>query len=417
MTVSSSRLRVESRVDGTASTSDQAATGRAHICHVITGLEVGGAEMMLYKLLSGLDRERFSAEVVSLTSVGPVGKRIQALGFPVSALGMQPRLPQATRVLRMVTHLRRTKPSIVQSWMYHADLVGGLAARMTGQAPVVWGIRQTLHPRLSKPHARLTARACARLSHRVPASVVCCAESVAAAHARMGYDARKLVVIPNGFDIELFAPSPQARTDVRQELGLDPDAPLVGIVARYDVKKGHDIFVEAAGILGARNPRVNFVICGLGADAANVSLASAVVRTGIRGRIHCLGRRNDVSRVTAALDVAVSTSIFGEGFSNALGEAMACGVPCVATDVGDARVIIGETGSIVPAADPHATAQAIGQLLDMPAHARRTLGVAARTRIEERFSLPSVIARFESLYTQLRDTAAPIDGSHMGAVG
>jgi glycosyltransferase involved in cell wall biosynthesis len=395
-------IRVRNRLERRARTRASFPTaGQAKITHVITGLEVGGAEMMLYKLLSRIDRERFASEVVSLTSAGPVGRMLAAIGVPVTALRMEPRLPQAMRALLLVRHLRRSRPAIIQTWMYHADLVGGAASLLAHRPAVIWGIRQTLDPTLSKEHALRTARVCAKLSGRIPTKIVCCAESVSRVHAGLGYAADKLMVIPNGFDTESFAPDAGARTSVRTELGVDSKTPLVGVVARYDVKKGHGVFVDAARTVADRHPAAHFVLCGRDVDARNAELMTAIARARLDDRFHLLGRRSDVARLTASLDVAVSTSLFGEGFSNALGEAMACGVPCVATDVGDAALIVGDTGAIVPAGEPIRAATAIGDLLALGDVEREALGRAARARIEERFGLSRVVPRFEALYTEL----------------
>jgi glycosyltransferase involved in cell wall biosynthesis len=369
---------------------------------------------MLYKLLSRSDRERFPADVVSLTTTGPVGRMLASTGVPVTALGMEPRLPHSLRALALLGHLRRTRPAVIQTWMYHADLVGGVGSFLAHRPAVIWGIRQTLDATLSKRHAIRTARVCARLSSRIPTRIVCCAESVAAVHIGLGYDPHRVMVIPNGFDTASFAPDPGARSAVRAELGVDARTPLVGLVARYDVKKGHEVFVDAARRVADRHPRVQFVLCGRGADTDNRPLVAAIAGAGVADRFHLLGGRTDVARVTASLDVAVSTSLFGEGFSNALGEALACGVPCVATDVGDSALIVGESGAIVPPRDPVRTAHAIGDLLALSDEERGAIGRAARARIERRFGLERVVSRFERLYldvTEARSTRVGWDAS------
>ncbi len=368
------------------------------VVHVITGLGVGGAETALYKLLS---RWRGLAEVVSLTGTGPVGDRIAALGVPVEAVGMRPGVPDPLGFWRLMGRLRAARPDVVQTWMYHADLLGGLAARVAGGFPVVWGVRHTnLDPRFNKRTTLWTARACARLSRRVPERIVCCGEAVREAHARIGYAAEKMVVIPNGFDLDAFRPDPAARSAVRRELGLDGDAPLVGLVARFHPQKDHRTFVRAAALIRSRMSGVHFLLAGEGVTRGNEALAGWLGEEGLEGACHLLGRRDDVPRLLAALDVAVSSSV-GEGFPNAVGEAMACGVPCVVTDVGDSARIVGETGRVVPPGEPEALARACLDLLAAGTGVRERLGMAARRRIEEHFGLPAVVARYERLYEEL----------------
>lgn len=374
------------------------------IVHVITGLGTGGAEMMLYKLLSSTHRDEFSHSVISLTDRGTLGSGIQALGVPVSVLGMHRGLPNPLDIWRLAKMLRRESPDLVQTWMYHGDLVGGLAARMAGNVPVLWGIRQsTFDSRRSRRRTQLVARLCARLSRWLPATIVCCSDMGRRSHEALGYDARKMVVIPNGFDLTAFAPDPQARSAVRQELGLDREALLVGLIARFDPQKDHENFIRAAGLLHRHRPDVHFVLCGDGIDRENTQLGGWIEAAGIGTHCHLLGRRRDMARLNAALDVATLSSSWGEGFPNVVGEAMACGVPCAVTDVGDSALIVGESGRVVPCRDPEALAAAWQELLDMPVEERRVLGAAARRRIEERYSLQAVVALYEQLY---RETAA-----------
>jgi glycosyltransferase involved in cell wall biosynthesis len=206
-----------------------------------------------------------------------------------------------------------------------------------------------------------------------------------------------MVLIPNGFDIDTFRPDPAARHDVRRELGLPPETPLIGLVARYDPAKDHRTFLRAAAWLHQIAPDVHFVLCGDDVDWHHPELATWIDRSGLRGACHLLGRRHDVQRLHASFDVATLTSL-SEGFPNVVGEAMACGVPCVATDVGDAAWIVGETGRIVPPRDPQALADAWHALLTLPSQERQTLGLAARARIAEHFALPGVIDQYAALY-------------------
>lgn len=371
------------------------------VVHVIAGLDTGGAEMMLYKLLSLADRARFAPSVVSLTACGEVGEKVRALGVPVQALGMSRGLPNPLQVLRLAGRLRRTRPALVQTWMYHADLVGGLAARLAGNVPVVWGVRQSnLDPEGTRRRTLATARLAARLSRWVPARIVCNSETGRRAHEALGYRRDRMTVIPNGFDPAVFAPSDEARVAVRRELGVGDDALLVGLVGRFDAQKDHKNFVRAAALLHRQRGDVHFVLCGRGVSWDNVRLTGWINGSGIQSRCHLLGMRSDVARLTAALDIATSSS-WGEGFANVIGEAMACAVPCVVTDVGDSALIVGDGGRVVPPRDPHALAAAWQALLGVPAAQRRALGMTARRRVERHYSLRAVVAQYEDLYEEV----------------
>lgn len=368
------------------------------IVHVITGLDTGGAEMMLYKLLSLTDRTRYAPSVVSLTGGGPVGDRIEALGIPVETLGMARGVPDPAGLLRLAVRLRRIRPALVQTWMYHADVVGGLAAKLAGNVPVLWNLRQSSLDRAGLGRGTLlTARAAAWLSHRIPVRIVCGSEAARRAHGALGYARDRLVVIPNGFDLDMFAPSASARAAVRRELGIGGDVPLIGLAARFHPQKDHHTFIRAAGMLREWLPEAHFVLCGNGVSWQNSRLAGWIDEAGVRDNCHLLGSRADMPMIDAALDVAASSSR-SEGFPNVIGEAMACGVPCAVTDVGDSAQLVGDTGRVVPPRDARALAQAWQALLAMPAGDRRDLGAAARRRIGQCYSLQSVVRRYEDLY-------------------
>jgi len=374
------------------------------IVHIITGLKTGGAEMMLYKLLSNQDTARFKPEVVSLTDIGPIGKRILQQGIPVRCLGMNRGMPNPLVALKLAKWLRQSKPAVIQTWMYHADLVGGIAAKLAGGIPLVWGIHHSnLEPGSNKWSTILTARICARTSRWLPAKIVCCSEASRQVHTSLGYDAEKMVVIPNGFDLETYRPDPQARISVRRELDIQNETPLIGLVGRFDPQKDHHNFMLAAARLGAHHPSPHFLLCGDCIDTQNAELTKWIAAAGLSERFHLLGRREDIPRLTAALDIASSSSSFGEAFPLVLGEAMACGVPCVTTDVGDSARIVGDTGYVVPSKNPDAFANALNKLLNLSPQARIYLGQQARKRVKENYSLAFIMKQYEELH---RDVAA-----------
>lgn len=369
---------------------------------VITGLSTGGAEMMLLKLLERIDRGRFELHVFSLTTLGELGGRIAALGIPVEALGMRPGLPSPRKFWRLVTRLRALRPALVHTWLYHADLLGGLAARCAGIRRVVWGIRNsTLDPVATKWSTRAVVRLCGLLSTWLPAKILSCSVVAVRVHARLGYDASKMSVIPNGFDLSRFRPDADARASVRAELGVGPDTPLVGVVGRFDPQKNHLGFVKAAGLLHQRVPAVHFLLAGARVDTQNEVLVEAVAREGLISSMHLLGLRQDVARLTAALDVLALPSAYGEAFPNVVGEAMACGVPCVVTDIGDSAYIVGDTGAVVPAGDMRGLAEKMATLLAMDARAYAQLSTAAQIRMREHFEIGKVVGQYEEMYDQL----------------
>lgn len=370
---------------------------------VITGLSTGGSEMMLLKLLERIDRQRFAPHVISLGGKGEIGPRIEALGVPVDALGMRPYLPSPWKFLQLVRRLRQLQPDFVHTWMYHADLLGGLAARLAGVRAVGWRVNHSnLDPKLNKRSTMWIVAICARLSWWLPRRILSCSEKARVVHIAAGYAASKLVVVPNGFDLALFKPDSAARASVRAELGLTTGTPLVAIVARYHPQKNVDGFVEAAIAVARVRPEVHFMLAGSGLDAANAVLAAAIGNFGAPQRFHLLGRRDDVPRLMAAADV-LALSSHGEAFPNVVGEGMACGVSFVSTDAGDAAEIIGDTGRVVPAGDMQGLARELIAMLDMPAEQRESLGRRARERVRERYDIERVVQQYQAFYLSLMD--------------
>jgi glycosyltransferase involved in cell wall biosynthesis len=376
------------------------------ITHVIDGLSVGGAEVMLANLLRRLDPAAIRSEVISLTDIGPVGRTIEGLGIPVRALGLRPTPAGALGGARLPLWVRRSRPDIVQTWLYQADLLGGLSARVASRrAPVIWGVhRSDLDPTWTKPRLARVARLCALASRRVPTRIVCCSEDAARRHIALGYASDLMAIIPNGFDISAYAPDEQARASVRAELGVAPDVLLVGMVARFDPQKDHANVLRAAIELARTHPDAHVVLCGAGVDRTNADFTRLVDELPGPERLHLLGLRRDIPRIDAALDVAVLSSRGGEAFPLAIGEAMASGVPCVVTDVGDAASLVGDTGTVVTSRDHVALADAIRALLDLAPEERRALGRAARARVEQHFELDQAVDRYRALYDEVLGT-------------
>ena len=367
---------------------------------IITGLATGGAEMMLLKLCSKLDRRRFAPTVISLSDKGMIGPRIEALGITVFALGMRPNHLSLTGCLRLRKLISTMRPNLVQGWMYHGNLAASLAAG--SRSPVVWGIRQSLYGlENERVLTRWVIRLGAVMSRRYPRAIVYNSRTSAQQHEAFGFDTSRSCNIPNGFDTEVFHPDEYARISVRQELGLDDNIVLIGLIGRYHPMKDHRNFLNAAALLAKEFPDVRFLLAGCGVDAKNPALAAMIAESGLGDRVLMLGERKDIPELNAALDIASSASAWGEGFANVIGEAMSCGVPCVVTDVGDSAWIVGNTGKVVPRSDPVALATAWKSLIMLGRDECQALGILARQRVIEKFSLESVVKQYEDLYEGL----------------
>jgi len=364
---------------------------------------------MLYKLVSRLDRQIFQNMVISLQDQGVMGGRISDLGIPVYALGMQPGRPNPLPFLRLVSLLRRQRPQILQTWLYHADLVGLLAGRLAGVPAIVWNLRcSEMQPADFSRGLSLITWMLARLS---PWPQAILANSLAGRrdHERLGYRQPRWAIIPNGFDVDLFHPCTHDCADSRRDLGLPGTVPLIGLVARFHPMKDHANFLAAAAHLHKLRPEVNFVLVGQGVDTANIDLLNQINAMGLADCVHLMGERRDIAAITQILDLATSASAYGEGFPNAIGEAMACGVPCVVTAVGDSAYLVGETGEVVPPRDPAALAAAWQKILSLSDAKRQTLGRLARQRIVAHFSLDQVVRQYERFYLELASASKQPD--------
>lgn len=369
--------------------------------HVITTLGPAGAETMLCRIASRMNRSQFKNEVVSLTGILDLAEKLQEIGVRVRTLRMKKSVPNPLLVMRLARWIRMSKPDVIQTWMYHANLVGSLAARLAGEVPVVWGIHHSgFDPRVDKRRTMLVNRACAFLSRKFPARVVCCSEASLRLHKKLGYAPEKLEVIPNGFDLEQIKPDPAARFSLREELGIPGDAVIIGLAARLHPHKDHRNFLWAAARLHEQKPEVHFVLCGLNIHWQNSQLAEWIEAAGIRNCCHLLGLRHDMPRLFSAMDIATIASR-SEAFPVVIGEAMACETPCVVTDVGDSAMIVGQTGIVVPPANPDALANAWRKLIDAGPEVRRHLGIAARRRVKEHFAISTIVERYQAIYTRL----------------
>nr|WP_279239674.1 glycosyltransferase [Scytonema sp. UIC 10036] len=370
--------------------------------HIITGLSIGGAEMMLYKLLSKTNRMRFKPIVVSLMDCGALGNRIAALGIPVHTIDMKTGIPTPAALWRLVHTVRQIKPDLIQGWMYHGILAAQISVIFVSyKIPVVWNIHHSIYSlTFEKKLSAAIIKLLAWLS-KLPSKIVFVSQTSQIQHEALGYDSENSCLIPNGSDTSLFKPSIEARLSVREELNLPENTFLIGLICRYHPMKDHANFLRAAAIVLKDYPNTHFLLVGTGVDRENQELHQLIEELSLCHQTHLLGERNDIPRLSAALDIASSASAYGEAFPMILGEAMACGVPCVVTDVGDSAWIVSNTGRVVPPKNPEALAHAWKELIELDSEAREAIKKAARDRIITSFSLESVVTEYENLYENI----------------
>ena len=372
------------------------------ITHVITGLRIGGAESMLYKLVRQHKQENVQITVVSLGEVGQIGERIRALGISVEAVGARSgSIPRVFEVIKLITKIRREKPEVLQGWMYHGNIAATLGGLFLIPRPkIFWNVRQSLGPldqekNLTKNLIRFSA-----FLSRIPDGIIYNSMDSVEQHTAIGYSSKRIYFIPNGFDPDEFRPDNIKRQQVRAELGISDDSFLVGHIARFHPKKDHHSFFAAAKHVLQKRNDVYFLAAGRGVFGDNPTILRQLQEFGLQNKIFLLGERNDISSIYCALDLFVSSSAWGEGFPNNIGEAMATGLCCAATDVGESKRLLGETGQITGPSDPRALASVILEFVANPFSDRQKRGQEARKRVSERYSIEHIGGEYMSLYTE-----------------
>jgi glycosyltransferase involved in cell wall biosynthesis len=362
------------------------------ITHIITGLGAGGAERALHAILTNGLEGPFRNRVISLMGLGHYGPLLKGAGIPVTCLNMRPGRPSPLALVRLLAACSEAPADIIQGWMTHGNLAATLV-RATTQRPaaLAWNIRWSLE---GLAEAKLTTRMLTRLGLWLsdgPQAILYNSARSRQQHAAFGYQDTRAHYMPNGFDTKQWAADPVIRRSVRAEFGFQDTSRVIGFVGRGHAEKDPANLFAAFEQVAAAHPDVTLV--AVGRDLDRFATAS--------GRIILPGQRDDIPRLMQAFDVFCLSSRV-EGFPNVIGEAMASGLPCVTTDVGDAANIVVDTGWVAAPRDSNALAAALNEALSLPSEALRQRGRAARVRIEQEFSIQAIVSRYAALYENLK---------------
>jgi glycosyltransferase involved in cell wall biosynthesis len=373
------------------------------VLHVITALGVGGAERMLLKLLGSRALSHCEHQVAAMLPGGAMAAPMRRTGAQVHELNFLGGVPLLGGALGVARVARRFEPDIVQGWLYHGNLGAALArAAVPRRVPLVWSIRQALASLEGENRFARVGIALNRMGSAHPDRILFNSRISLEHHRKFGFDLARAEYLPNGFELGGFRPDPDARARWRAAWGIQDGTVVFGLLARYHPFKDHAGFLQAASRVRAARPATRFVLAGPDVDAENRALMHHVREAGLTEHVHLLGERRDVADLLAALDAYVSSSTT-EAFSNSIGEAMSCSLPCVVTDVGDSAVIVGDAGRVVPPRDPEALAAAMIAIHDLGSAGRRTLGAQARQRMVSEFDIEAVAQRYGALYRALAD--------------
>jgi glycosyltransferase involved in cell wall biosynthesis len=369
------------------------------IAHLVVELDVGGTEVMLSRVIRRLDPRRFTSTLISLLPGGQIESDLRRSGVPVICIGARRGIPDPRSIYRLCEILSRERIDLLQCYSYAPNILGLLAAKAVG-IPAIWSLR------CSKVDFSHYSRSAAfsfhlnRVLSRYADLIIANSDAGGQYHRACGYSGARMIMVPNGFELDRYRIDHGARKKLREELGVEDGTVLIGHVARFDPIKDHRTFVSASGRVCAARPSTRVVMVGRGVTNDNPTLTGWLAREGLGGKAFLLGQRTDVERIMAGLDFLVSSSE-DEGFPNVIAEAMACGIPCVVTNAGDSALIVGETGLVVPAQDPRALSAAMEQMLDYGSKVREERGQAARRQIETRFEISVVVKNFENVYDRL----------------
>lgn len=372
------------------------------VVHVITGLDDGGAEAVLYRLCK--NDEDYEHVVISLLDRGKYGSLLEEIGIPVYVLNMRIGLSFFLRLNNLRKLIKELKPDVIQTWMYHADLLGGLAGRLAGVRNITWGVHHTtLVKGRSQRLTILVAKLNAFLSGLIPKNIIYCAQKSREVQESIGFNKNIGFVVSNGYEIQNYKPDMSLRKKFRNSQSIHDEEFLIGHVGRYDPQKDHKNLISALGILKKKGVKFKSVIIGTNLDDDNKILKNLQMEYDLDSEVRFLGRRDDIPSVMNGINLFVLSSSFGEAFPNVLNEAMACGTPCVTTDVGDAALIVGETGWVVPPKDPQALADAI--MLATQENQKDVCRAwlnrkhASRERIVENFSIEKMIDGYHRVWS------------------
>ncbi len=374
--------------------------GRIKVLHIITHLDQGGAEAVLYRLIEAT-HQKFNHHVVSLHGEGVYGPMLRKIGVEVDTLNMPRGKLKLTGLWRLRQIIRKYNPNLIHTKLYHADLIGGLVALLSGAPPVIWTVNSSYLGVLKKTwKTRLVRQICAIFSNWLPTTIVADAKNTKRVNVALGYASKNFFVINNGVDLSIFHPDKVARQRLRQELQVQEDVVLLGFIARWDPLKDHSNLLQALSIVKGNNRKFVCVLVGSEMTSQNAVLMELVHKNELDDHIILAGSRSDIPAIMNALDLHVLSSN-SESMPLAIIEAMACGTPCVVTDVGDAALVVGDTGWVVPPKEPKALAAGIeSAIAALEKKGEDELGQRCRRVVEEKHSLEVMVDSYVKLWRE-----------------
>ncbi len=366
------------------------------VVHIITGLGDGGAEHALFKICKyDITNKHF---VISLKGPGKYFSLLNKIGIKVYCLNFN--FFSIFKFISLVKLLRILKPNVVQTWLVHADFIGGIAARVAGITNIIWNIRYSnIEIGRAKFTTILIIRILSIMSYFIPRVILTVSKKAKKIYEKIGYNNKIIKFIPNGYDLSILKINKNQRIKFRKKIKIKKETPLIGKVARYDPQKDHLNLLSALSLIKSKNINFYCVLIGFNIDQKNITLMSEIKRLKLSKNVKLMGQNNNIPEVMNGLDLHILSSRYGEGFPNVVAESMACGTPCVATDIGDSKLIIGKTGWVVPPRNSFKLAKSIENALnekDTIKWSKRCKNV--RLRIKKNFSIGNMIKSYNKVW-------------------
>ena len=372
------------------------------ITHIIVGLGDGGAESTLYKLISGDKKNQHT--VISLTNYGRYGEHLLKFKIPLITLNFKKNRLNLSKIYKLIKVIKKYKPDVIQSWMYHSDIITCLIKLFFPSIKVVWGIRNSVY-RAKESYVRYSiSKICSYFSYIVPEAIISCSYQAMNEHIKLGYSKKKFRVVPNGVNLDKFFPKniPEFKNNLRENYSFDIKKISIGMVARYDKQKGLNILIKALNILQIKDIEFNCFLVGTNMNHDNKNLVSMINEYNLNSKIFLLGQKNDIDNIYNFLDLSILSSTSGEGFPNVLIESMACGTPCVTTNVGDSKFIVDNTGWIAEPGDYKILASLIEKAIEEFNQKEWSQRKAdCRNRIKANFDLGKMIENFNNVWSKI----------------
>ncbi len=371
------------------------------ILHGITSLDKDGAQQMLLRLIQGLDSNNFNHVIISLRERMPLADDFERLGVKVYCLGMAPARPSLQALVRLRRIISDESPDIIHSWLYHANCAVVCAmAGMAKKIPIIWGIRGSLDSGWLRGFSTALVIRLSALLSRFADVITFNSRISIVQHKEAGYVCKDCRYIPNGFQLERFQPQESCAAIIKGKYNIPDDYTLVGIAGRYNQAKDYPGFLRAMRLVVDSRPNVAALLMGRGVDQNNLEMADLMDQLKLGSNVYLLGAQDDLGKILPALDVFCSSSVT-EGFPNVVAEALACGVPCVVTDVGMSAELVRGAGIVVPARDVKALADGILSLVALSSDERKKLGTNGRQKICQEYDLSSVVRHYHDLYHEV----------------